>query len=104
MPTDPVHINYRRSGGLAGIDMVARVELRELPAEVAQVVTTLITDPPAGADQPGRGGVPDGFSHELTIEDGDRTYNYQWQDPLIPDFVRPLLTALGPYLHPSPPR
>jgi hypothetical protein len=102
MPTDPVHIEYRRSGGLAGIDMVASVELHELPAEVAQIVTALTTNPPAGADQPGLGGVPDGFSYELTIEDGDRTWNHHWEDPLIPDFIRPLLAALGTYSHPSP--
>jgi hypothetical protein len=104
MPTDPVHIEYRRSGGLAGIDMVASVELHELPAEVAQIVSTLMTDPPAWEGEPGRGGVPDGFSYELTIEDGDRTWTYHWEDPLIPDFVRPLLAALGTYVHPSPPR
>jgi hypothetical protein len=58
MAAAPVHIDYRRSGGIAGIDMTASVDATKLPAEQARLVDALLTDPRADPPTPSVGGAP----------------------------------------------
>lgn len=101
MPT-PVHIDFRRSGGIAGIDMTASVDSRDLPDEHAGVAADLLT----GGDnlrQDDSPGVPDGFTYEVNVSDGSRSQQYQWSGPQVPAAVRPLLDDLGKRAQPASP-
>jgi hypothetical protein len=94
----PIHLDYRRSGGIVGIAMTASVASQDLPAEARRVATDLMTSAPAADDATG---VPDGFNHDLTLADGTRTRTYHWQDPHVPEAVQPLLAALIERAKPS---
>ncbi|MFE3293066.1 protealysin inhibitor emfourin [Rhodococcus sp. NPDC059234] len=104
MSNPPVRVEYRRSGGLAGIDMTASVDVQDLPLDQQQRVTALMTDPDGDTSSAGVGGVPDRFSYELAVSDGDRTWTHHWTESQVPEAVRPLLAALGDRAHPAPPR
>lgn len=96
-----MRIEFRRSGGLAGIDMTASIDAQDLPAEQAQLATELIASPPP---PPGDGGgTPDRFSYELTLREGERTQTHRWGETQIPDSVRPLLADLTGRAKPAPP-
>ena len=99
----PVHIEYRRSGGLAGIAMTASVDSADLPIQEGQLAADLLTSAPTTEDDH-TPGIPDGFSYEITLTDGTRTRTYHWQDPHLPDTVRPLLAALTDRSQPAPAR
>ena len=102
MTAEHIHLAFRRSGGLAGIAMVARVDVRDLPVEQAQLVTELIGgDSPAAASAPVGGA--DRFSYELRLDDGDRTRTFNWDETQVPDRLRPLLASLTGQASPAPP-
>jgi hypothetical protein len=96
-----VQVKLVRSGGLAGLDMVATVDSADLPAEQQEVVSMLLTEdlrgagvsPPGGADQ---------FSYQLEIQHGDSTVRRHWQEPEVHEKVRPLLVALTRQAKPAP--
>jgi hypothetical protein len=98
-----VRIDYRRSGGFAGINMIASVDVTDLPAEEARVVNTLFSDPCAERSTPSVGGAPDQFSYELTITNGEQTSTRQWGEAQVPEAVRSLLATLAERAHPAPP-
>jgi hypothetical protein len=98
-----MRVEFRRSGGIAGIDMTANVDARELSAEQAQLVAELMSPGTAPAPPPGGAGAPDRFSYELTVTDGERTRTYDWQEAEVPEAVRPLLASLGARARPAPP-
>jgi hypothetical protein len=82
-----------RSGGLAGLDMVASLDSSDLSADQRNVVATLLS-----ADLPrprvSRPGGADQFSYQLEIHHGDRTVHHHWEEPDVPETVRPLLAEL----------
>jgi len=83
--------------------MTGSVDARDLPAEDGQLAADLLTGAPT-ADEGHTAAIPEGFSYELTLTDGTRTQTYHWQDPHVPDAVRPLLAALTERAQPAPPR
>lgn len=103
MTAAPVHIDYRRTGGIAGIDMIASVDATDLPAEQARLVNALLTDPRAEPPTPSVGGAPDQFSYELTINNGDQTSTRRWEEAQVPEAVRSLLATLAERAYPAPP-
>jgi Emfourin len=88
-----MQVKLVRSGGLAGLRMVATADTEDLPADQQDVVSRLLTEdlrgsgvsPPSGADQ---------FSYQLEIQHGDRTVRRHWQEPEVNEIVRPLLASL----------
>lgn len=82
-----------RSGGLAGLEMVATVDTVELSRDDQDLVATLLAGdlPGPGAS---RSGGADQFSYQLDIHHGDRTTRHHWEEPEVPETVRPLLAAL----------
>ena len=82
-----------RSGGLAGLDMVATIDTSDLPAAQQSVVATLLTADPkvTGVNRPGGA---DQFSYQLEVLDGDHTVHHHWAEPEVPEAVRPLLAEL----------
>jgi hypothetical protein len=91
-----LRIEYRRSGGFAGIELTADVDAAELPAEVAGIPARLLADPglgaPAGLTPPG---AADLFEYRLRLADGDRKHSFEWTDLTVPAAARPLLDALN---------
>ena len=89
-----MHLTLVRSGGLAGLDMVASLDSSDLPEEQQGLVTELLTTgPPTTPDASERGGA-DQFSYQLEIHQGDRTFRHHWEERDVPEAVRPLLAAL----------
>jgi len=74
--------------------MVASLDASDLSADQQDLVATLLaadsitprTGRPGGADQ---------FSYQLEIHHGDRTVLHHWEEPDVPETVRPLLAALA---------
>lgn len=95
-----MHLRLVRSGGLAGLDMVASLDSTDLPADQQDLVATLLAadsitprmSRPGGADQ---------FSYQLEIHHGDRTVRHHWEEPDVPETVRPLLAALAHVAKPA---
>ncbi|MCH5641646.1 hypothetical protein MKW15_03275 [Gordonia sp. ABSL49_1] len=83
--------------------MTTAVDSHELSPEYAGVAADLIANESAPTDGPSTG-VPDGYSYELTLTEGSQSRVYRWQDPHVPDAVRPLLDALAARARPAPPR
>ncbi|MFI6369282.1 protealysin inhibitor emfourin [Nocardia sp. NPDC050630] len=103
MATSDLHLEFRRSGGLAGIEMTTSVDARDLPAEQAPVITDLLNDTlPERDTPPPRPPIPDQFNYELTVTDGHRTSTYHWTDMQIPDAAQPLIAELAQRSEPEP--
>ncbi|MEU0505738.1 protealysin inhibitor emfourin [Nocardia sp. NPDC005998] len=103
MATPNVHLEFRRSGGLAGIEMTTSLDARDLPAEQSPVITDLLNDTPLEQDTPRRGpAMPDQFEYELTVTDGQQTSTYHWTDTQIPDAAQPLIAELAERSQPDP--
>ena len=88
-----MRVSFVRSGGLAGLDLVATVDSADLSGDQQEVVLALLTKDLRG---PGvnRPGGADQFSYQLEIQAGDRTVRRQWQEADVHETVRPLLAAL----------
>jgi hypothetical protein len=104
MDAHGVRIAYRRSGGLAGIDLAAEVQSDELPAEQTDLVRQLLIRPPTTAPGPGNASEgADQFSYTLGLDDGTRHQTFRWTERDVPEDVQPLLTALHQRARPAPP-
>ena len=89
-----------RSGGLAGLKMVATVDSSDLPPDQQDVVSRLLTEDlrGPGASLPG---AADQFSYLLEIQHGDHTVKRRWDEPEVLEAVRPLLAGLAKAAKPS---
>jgi hypothetical protein len=95
-----VQVKLVRSGGLAGVNMVATVDSADLPADQQEVVSTLLAGDLRGPGL-GRPGGADQFSYQLEIKDGDNTVTRHWLEPEVHEKVRPLLAALTRQARPA---
>jgi hypothetical protein len=89
-----------RSGGLAGLDMVATVDSADLPPDQQDVVSTLVAEDLRGPGASRPGGA-DQFSYQLEIQQGGRTVKRHWEEPEVHESVRPLLGTLTRQAKPS---
>jgi len=103
VPTVPMRVEFRRSGGMAGIDMTASVDTAELPVEQAEVAAALMSPGSVPPSPAAAAGAPDRFSYELTVRDGEHTQTHHWTETPVPEVVQPLLTGLGHRARPAPP-
>jgi hypothetical protein len=88
-----VQVKLVRSGGFAGLDMVATVDTVDLSTDQQDLVATLLTGDLPGPGV-GRSGGADQFSYQLEIQHGDRMVRRDWEEPDVPETVRPLLAVL----------
>jgi len=88
-----MQVKLVRSGGLAGLDLVATVDAGDLPADQQDLVAKLFKADLPGS-RVGRPGGADQFSYQLVIHQGDRSVQRHWEDSEVPEGIRPLLTAL----------
>lgn len=88
-----MQVKLVRSGGIAGLTMVASADTAGLPVDQQDVVSRLLIEDLRG---PGvrRPGGADQFSYELEIQHGDTTVRRHWAEPEVPESVRPLLASL----------
>ena len=97
-------LTYRRSGGLAGIDLTADAQSDDLPTDQAHLARQLLTEAPTA---PPRRSVPQGadqFNYTLELDDGTRHRTFQWGEHEVPGDVQPLLTTMNRRAHPAPPK
>lgn len=95
-----MRVKFVRSGGFAGLTMVATVDSSDLPPDQQDVVSRLLTEDLRG---PGasRPGAADGFSYLVEIQHGGHTVKRRWDEPEVLEAVRPLLAGLTRAAEPS---
>jgi Emfourin len=101
---DRIHLQLVQSGGLAGLTLVAEVDVDDLPADAAAVVRRALdtVDLPAlAARPPPPPAGPDRFSYDLTVEAAGEHQQVKLQEPEVPPELRPLLSALLPLARPQ---
>jgi len=88
-----MQVKFVRSGGLAGLRMVATVDSSDLPPDQQEVVSRLLTEDlrAPGASRPGGA---DRYSYQLEIRQGGRTVKRRWDEPEVQEAVRPLIAGL----------
>lgn len=103
------HVRLTRSGGLAGISMVADVDLDELPDRTAEQVRAALAgvdfrSPPrrrrARGALPPPPGPPDAYQYDLVVKDRT-TRSVTARDPLLSPGMRALLDVLMPLAKPE---
>jgi hypothetical protein len=100
---DPIHLQLVQSGGLAGLTLVAEVEVDDLPADAAVVVRRALATvdlPALAARPPPPPAGPDRFSYELTVDCAGERRCVRLQEPEVPPELRPLLSTLLPLARP----
>jgi hypothetical protein len=94
-PRPPIRIEFRRSGGFAGIPLTATTSADQLSQEHAAQLQSMLAgvQPPP---QPGRAapGGADLFQYQLSLDDGQRHRSFAWDETQVPPAIRPLLEAL----------
>ncbi len=96
-----MQIEFVRSGGFAGINLVARVNLEKLAPDEAAALEQKINDAgffdlPAQIKPASRGA--DLFEYSLTVSSPPRTHTVVVSETVVPEKLRPLidhLTALA---------
>ena len=89
-----MHLKLVRSGGLAGLTMVASLDSADLPSDQQGLIASLLTPGASPMSDAGQRGGADQFSYHLEIHQGERTVRHHWDEPDVPEMVRPLLAAL----------
>ncbi|MFN2608479.1 MAG: protealysin inhibitor emfourin [Acidimicrobiales bacterium] len=96
------HIDFARSGGLAGLTMGASVDTDSLPPDVAATVNGALGKVDLGA-LAGRGGQPSGadrFQYDLRVSGDAGSHSITLQESEVPGELRPLIDALMPLASP----
>ncbi len=103
-------VRLTRSGGLAGLSMVASVDLDDLPAATARKVRAALAAmdfEPKPAPAPRKAGrraapfpFPDAFQYDLEINDGKKR-SITVRDPVLAPEVQTLLDVLLPLAEPE---
>jgi len=96
-----MQVRLVRSGGVAGLTMVATVDAVDLALDQQDVVSRLLTDDLRRGPDASRPGGADQFTYQLEIQEGDRTVSRHWEDSDVDETVRPLLAALTSKAKPS---
>jgi hypothetical protein len=95
MPRPPIHIQFRRSGGFAGIPLTATTTADQLPEDHAAQLQGLLTsaEVPQKPDHSAPGGA-DRFQYQLNLDDGQQHRSFSWDETQVPDEIRPVLGTL----------
>jgi len=95
--TEHLKIDFKRSGGFAGMQLTTCVDVDELPEDERENVRAMVerVDLDQVAQRPDAGsGVPDRFVYELRIEHGDRTVDVCVGEAELPEDLKPLVRDL----------
>lgn len=88
-----VRVDFRRTGGIAGLDLISSADEAEL-GEHAAVARQLLAAPPAEPVSAGPAPGADRFQYELVVHGDGRSRTVRFGDSTIPDEVRPLIDGL----------
>jgi hypothetical protein len=96
------HVRLTRSGGLAGVSLVASVDLDDLPPAKAKQVKAALAEvdfdaPSAAAPHPGGA---DRYQYDLVVTD-EGTRSLTAHDPFVGPGVRAVLDVLLPLAEPE---
>jgi hypothetical protein len=95
----PIHVRYVRSGGLAGLRLVADVDTADLAtsdpgsaARIEMLAAHVSSEPPAGrlASPP-----PDGYQHDLTISREGQAVQLRAWDGTMSESLKELVELIG---------
>lgn len=99
VPGPPIHVEFRRSGGFAGIPLTASTSTDKLAGEHAAPLRDLLAGKsgagprPEGSSAPGGFGA-DRFQYQLRLDDGQHQRAFSWNEAQVPDEIRPVLGEL----------
>jgi hypothetical protein len=97
-----VAVGLVQSGGIAGRDMTATLQLADLPAADADRTRGLVEQVLAEHPPPASGTVYDGLEYELTVRrTGVPDQQINTRDGALTAAQRELIGVLRPHLHPS---
>ena len=95
--TEHLKIDFKRSGGFAGVELTTCVDADELSEDESKDVRAMVERldldrmPRGGGSGPG---VPDRFVYELKIEHGERTVDVCLGEAELPEDLKPLVRDL----------
>ena len=97
MAEERLRIDFKRSGGVAGVNLTTCVEVDDLPEDEGQTVRGMVEQ--LDLEQMSRrsdqgSGAPDRFVYELRIEQGERTVDVCLGESELPEDLRPLVRDL----------
>jgi hypothetical protein len=87
-------LRVTRSGGFAGVPLVAEVDLATLPAERAAAVREAVSEIDFAAKAPPAPPIPDGFHYRIDVWRDDGHVELTADDPFVPPPVRKLAQLL----------
>ncbi|MGI8707808.1 MAG: protealysin inhibitor emfourin [Actinomycetota bacterium] len=96
MPEQRLKIDFKRSGGVTGMQLTTCVDVDDLPEDEGQTVRDMVEqlDLEQMSRQPSGAGAPDRFVYELRIEQGERTVDVCLGEAELPEDLRPLVRDL----------
>jgi hypothetical protein len=97
MSPSPIRIQFRRSGGFAGISLTAATTADQLTGDHAAQVRRLLAEdqaPPGPRPAAAVPGAADRFQYELDLDDGQRQRSLTWDETHVPDELKPLVGTL----------
>ena len=95
--SEPLRVEYERSGGFAGLTTRAQADAGNLAPEEADALRAMVEQAaffslPAHVAPPARGA--DRFEHAVTVIDGERRHTVRVSEGAVPDTLRPLVDYL----------
>jgi hypothetical protein len=95
MPHSLIRIDFRRSGGFAGIPLRATATADQLPEDhTATLEGLLAAEAPSRPHATAPGGGADRFQYQLDLDDGQRHRSFSWDETQVPETIQPLLGVL----------
>lgn len=90
-------IKFERTGGFAGIRLVAEIEMDELPEDQKRELIEMIDE--ADFDElpkelPGKMPIPDEFVYSITVNSREKEHQFFAGESSLPDDLRPLIEIL----------
>lgn len=105
MPDEHAHLSLRRTGGLAGLPMVASLNTRDLDTDEADRISGALDQvdlAKVGVGSPQAPGAADTMHYQLEVRRGDSTERVDFGERQMPAELAPVVRALMQRAEPSP--
>lgn len=97
MAHDHAQLSLRRTGGLAGLPMVASLDTRELDAEEARQISAALDHVDlarVGEGPPAAPGAADTLHYDLEVRRADHSHTVSFSERQMPPELAPVVRAL----------
>lgn len=97
MAADHAQLSLRRTGGLAGLPMVASLDTRDLDTEEAERISAALDQvdlAQVGKGAPPASGAADTLHYDLEVRRADRTHSVRFNERQMPPELAPVVRAL----------